>query len=113
MDAIRRQVAGLIVEPEASPFPFDLPQIFRLVQQLLHPCVRITGILIEDATGGQRHRQGRSPQQQQFTDHTTLHVFGWRPLAERTADGSPATIHTVRLAHFPLSARTSPGLNRF
>ena len=46
------QVAGLIIEPEATPFPFDLPEVFRLVQQLLHTGVGIAGILVEDAAAG-------------------------------------------------------------
>src|SRR6185437_5267664 len=63
VDAFGRQVARLVVEPEALPFLLDLPQVFRLVQQLVHPLVRIAGILIDEATGvGGQPDRGRDPQ---------------------------------------------------
>ena len=47
MDAFRRQVAGLVVEPEPPPLILDLSQVFRLVEQLLHADIRLAGILVQ------------------------------------------------------------------
>ena len=52
------QVAGLVVEPEAPPFLPDLAQIFGLIQQLLHPAIRLAGVLVDQATAVAKYEDG-------------------------------------------------------
>lgn len=59
VDAFRRHVRRHVVEPEPPPRLTDLPQVFRLVDQLIRADQRIAGVLVDTAGAGQRQPDPR------------------------------------------------------
>lgn len=100
VDAFGRQVAGLVVEPEAPPVVLDLPQVFRLVQQFLHADVRVAGILVDDAAAIERESPGGDQAQHCFAEHT----------ASVRRVPRPADDHTIL---FPHRTDRRRGLHRY
>lgn len=72
MDSLGPEVARLVVEPESPPSVFDLPKVFRLIQQLLHSSIWIAGILANHAAAVCcKANEGNQPENQ-FTEHNRL-----------------------------------------
>jgi hypothetical protein len=72
VDPFRSQVAWLVVKPESPPVILYLSEVFRLIEQLLHPDVRIARVLIDHATAVASDRHECNQPKQKFTEHNRL-----------------------------------------
>src|SRR3954470_8425383 len=63
VDALRRQVRGHVIEPEAAPLLADLAQVFGLEQHLFQADVVVGGVLVDDAAAGGQDEPDQGPEQ--------------------------------------------------
>ncbi len=69
--AVGREVRRLVREPDALPLVLNLTEVFRRVEQLVHPPVRVTRVDGYKAPGAGKEK-GRHRSQKQSATHDTL-----------------------------------------